>query len=137
MSIAHDAVGEVGLGRVHVDREGRVLAVGARHQRAVALHLQQQRDDLLPQRVAGALVVEQADVLVGDRLHVAHGLVGGALHVDLPPARQHALDDDDAEAAPLVDHQHVAGDQLLELRVGVAAGRASRPAIVLNVGDWK
>ena len=49
---------------------------------------------------------------VADRLHVADGLVRGALHVDLPAAGEQALDDDHAEAAPLVDHDDVADDQL-------------------------
>ena len=105
------------------DGEGRVLAVGARHQGAVALHLAEQGEDLLEQGPAAAVVVEQADVALGEGLHVADGLVGGAPDVDLHPAGEQALDDDHAAAPPLVDHRDVAEDQLLELGVGVVARR--------------
>ena len=52
--------------------------------------------------------VEYTLTVKADRLHIAHGLVGGALHINLAPARQQALDRDDAERPPCRDHEHVA-----------------------------
>src|SRR6476646_1805588 len=42
-----DSLGEILLGRVDVDEEGRILAVGGRDEGALALHAGERRHDLL------------------------------------------------------------------------------------------
>lgn len=95
----HHAHRKVSLGGINVNLEGWVFAVGAGHNRAVALHLKQHGEDLLPQGIARAFIVQEADVLVGDGLDLTHGLVSSPLDVNLAAIRQQPLDDDSAQIA--------------------------------------
>src|SRR3954470_5186486 len=79
----HDALREVLLGRVDVDQERRVGAVGGRHQHSGALHPREGGRDLLEQGSPGVGRVELTDEVLRDRLDLADRCIGHAGDGDL------------------------------------------------------